>query len=226
MNVLSGRDRAIVTDIAGTTRDILEEQINLNGITLNIIDTAGIRDTKDKIEQIGVDKSKECLQNADLVLYMVDSSTSFDEDDKEILNLLKKKKVIVLLNKTDLEQVTSEGDLRQILGEKGMEYSLICVSIKNKSGLEELELIIRNMFFAGKISFNDEICVTNVRQKLSLQSALESLAMVKRSIEDNMPEDFYSIDLMSAYEELGNIIGETVGEDLLNEIFSKFCMGK
>lgn len=226
MNVLSGRDRAIVTDIAGTTRDILEEQINLNGITLNIIDTAGIRDTKDKIEQIGVDKSKECLQNADLVLYMVDSSTSFDEDDKEILNLLKKKKVIVLLNKTDLEQVTSEEDLRQILGEKGMEHSLICVSIKNKSGLEELELTIRNMFFAGKISFNDEICVTNVRQKLSLQSALESLAMVKRSIEDNMPEDFYSIDLMSAYEELGNIIGETVGEDLLNEIFSKFCMGK
>ena len=226
MNALAGKDKAIVTDIAGTTRDVLEEPINLNGITLNIIDTAGIRDTKDRIEQIGVDKSKECLRNADLAVYMVDSSTFFDEDDEKILNLLKDKKVIVLLNKTDLEQKISEEDLRQILEEQKLEYALIPVSIKHKYGLEELETAIQKMFFEGRISFHEEIYVTNVRQKLSLQAALESLVMVRKSIEDGMPEDFYSIDLMSAYEELGNIIGETVGEDLVNEIFSKFCMGK
>lgn len=226
MNALAGKERAIVTDIAGTTRDMIEEQVNLNGITLNIMDTAGIRDTKDLVEKIGVDKAKKYLKEADLVLYVIDSSTVFDENDQEILELLDQKKSILLLNKSDLVSVTSEEEVRQIFQERKVHHPLISISAKEKSGLEELESVIKEMFFSGEIQLQDEIYITNVRQKSSLQSAKESLSMVERSIADGMPEDFYSIDLMSAYEELGHITGETVGEDLVNEIFSKFCMGK
>ncbi|MCI8485369.1 MAG: tRNA uridine-5-carboxymethylaminomethyl(34) synthesis GTPase MnmE [Lachnospiraceae bacterium] len=226
MNVLAGKERAIVTDIAGTTRDMIEEQVNLNGVTLNIMDTAGIRDTQDVVEKIGVDKAKKYLSESDLVFYVIDSSTIFDENDKEILELLDQKKSILLLNKSDLDPVTSEEKVRQILQEREMLHPLISISAKEKSGLEELKAVIQNMFFKGEIQIQDEIYITNVRQKSSLESAKESLSMVERSIADGMPEDFYSIDLMNAYQELGNITGETVGEDLVNEIFSKFCMGK
>lgn len=226
MNVLLGRDRAIVTDIAGTTRDVLEEQINLNGITLNIVDTAGIRDTEDIVEKIGVDKAKECLLNADLIIYVVDSSTELDKNDEEIISMLSDKKAVILLNKSDLSQVTSEEVLRGVLEEKKIEKTVISISAKERTGIDKLEDTIKEMFFQGEISFNDEIYITNVRQKTALQSALQSFQLVQKSIENDMPEDFYSIDLMSAYEELGSIIGEAVGEDLVNEIFSKFCMGK
>lgn len=226
MNVLAGEERAIVTDIAGTTRDILKEQVNLNGIALNVIDTAGIRDTRDVVEQIGVDRAKEYLSQADLVLYMVDSSVCFDENDEKILNLLYGKKAIVLLNKSDLDQVTTEEMVKAQLGQKRMGHPVLTISLKDGKGTEKLEQFIKELFFHGEISFNNEIFITNVRQKSALQSALESLSMVRKSIEDGMPEDFYSIDLVGACEELGNITGESVGEDLVNEIFSKFCMGK
>lgn len=226
MNVLLGRERAIVTEIAGTTRDVLEEQINLNGITLNIVDTAGIRDTEDIVEKIGVDKAKKYLLNADLIIYVVDSSTKLDENDEDILSMLSDKKAVILLNKSDLSQVTSEEVLKGVLEEKKIEKPIISISAKEQTGIDKLEDTIKEMFFQGEISFNDEIYITNVRQKTALQSALQSFHLVEQSIENEMPEDFYSIDLMSAYEELGSIIGEAVGEDLVNEIFSKFCMGK
>ena len=221
LNTLVGEERAIVTDIAGTTRDVLEEQINLNGIILNVIDTAGIRETDDVVEKIGVDRAKKYLNEADLVIYVVDTSTQLDENDYEIMDLLKDRKAIILLNKSDLTPVTDGGSIRQHLDKK-----MIAVSAKEQTGIEELEETIREMFFTGEVTFNDEVYITNIRHKTALQEALNSLNLVVQSILDGMPEDFYSIDLMNAYEELGSIIGEAVEDDLVNEIFSKFCMGK
>ena len=221
MNQMMGEERAIVTDIAGTTRDVLEEQIQLGGITLNIVDTAGIRDTEDIVEKIGVDKAKNYLSKADLIIYVVDSSVPLEENDYEIMELLQDRKAIVLLNKTDLESVVTEEEVKNHLDQK-----MIAFSAKDSTGMEELEETIKDMFFQGEVSFNDEVIITNIRQKNSLQEAKNSLNLVLRSIEDAMPEDFYSIDLMNAYESLGNIIGESVEYDLVNEIFSKFCMGK
>lgn len=221
LNTLVGEERAIVTDIAGTTRDVLEEQINLNGIILNIIDTAGIRETEDVVEKIGVDKAKRYLGDADLIIYVVDTSTKLDENDFEIMELLKDRHAIVLLNKSDLTPVTTAEEI-----EKHLDKKLISISAKEQTGLEELEEEIKNLFFSGKVTFNDEVYITNIRHKTSLQEAMNSLHLVVRSIEDGMPEDFYSIDLMNAYEELGNIIGESIEDDLAQEIFSKFCMGK
>ena len=221
LNTLVGEERAIVTDIAGTTRDVLEEQINLNGIILNIIDTAGIRETDDVVEKIGVDRAKKYLNEADLIIYVVDTSTSLDENDFEIMELLKDRQCIVLLNKSDLLPVTTSEELKSHIDKK-----MIQISAKEQSGIEELEDTIKDMFFTGEISFNDEVYITNIRQKNSLQEAYQSLELVLRSIEAEMPEDFYSIDLMNAYEELGVIIGEAVEDDLVNEIFSKFCTGK
>lgn len=221
LNTFVGEERAIVTDIAGTTRDVLEEQINLNGIILNVIDTAGIRETDDVVEKIGVDRAKKYLNEADLVIYVVDTSTQLDENDYEIMDLLKDRKAIILLNKSDLTPVTDGGSIRQHLDKK-----MIAVSAKEQTGIEELEKTICEMFFTGEVTFNDEVYITNIRHKTALQEALNSLNLVVQSILDGMPEDFYSIDLMNAYEELGSIIGEAVEDDLVNEIFSKFCMGK
>ena len=226
LNFLTGKDRAIVTEVAGTTRDILEEQVLLDGIALNVMDTAGIHDTQDVVEKIGVEKSKKCLLNADLILILVDSSLKLEKEDFEIFDLIKDKKAIVLLNKSDLEQAASEEDVRAFLEREGLECPVLSISAKTGDGIALLRDQIKQLFFHGEISFNDEISITNVRQKAALSSALESLLLVKKSIEDGMPEDFYSIDLMDAYQELGKIIGESVGEDLVNEIFSKFCMGK
>lgn len=226
MNVLVGKERAIVTDIPGTTRDALEEQVNLDGITLNIVDTAGIRKTEDMVEKIGVEKTKEYLEQADLIIYVVDASVDLDRNDQDILKILKNRKVIVLLNKSDLSQVISEEYFREKISEYQLSLQILAISAKEQIGIKELKEIIQKMFFAGAISSNEEIYITNIRQKTALQSALESLCLVRKSIESGMPEDFYSIDLMSAYESLGKITGETVGEDLVNEIFAKFCMGK
>lgn len=221
LNVLVGEDRAIVTDIAGTTRDVLEESIQLNGISLSLIDTAGIRNTDDVVEKIGVDRAKEYASKADLIIYVIDSSTKLDKSDFEIMELLKDKKAIVLLNKSDLSSVTTADDVKEYL-----DKAIISISAKELHGISELEDTIKEMFFHGDISFNDEVYITNVRQKNSLQLAKDSLNLVVRSIEDDMPEDFYSIDLMAAYDSLGTMIGESVEDDLVNEIFSKFCMGK
>lgn len=221
LNTLVGEERAIVTDIAGTTRDVLEEQINLNGILLNVTDTAGIRETEDVVEKIGVQRAKEYLKDADLVIYVVDTSTELDENDFQIMELLSDRNAIILMNKSDLESKTDAAEIK-----KRLDKRIISVSAKERTGMDELEAAIREMFFHGQVSFDDEIFITNVRHKAALQAALDSLRLVVQSIEDGMPEDFYSIDLMNAYGELGSIIGEAVEDDLVNEIFSKFCMGK
>ena len=221
LNVLVGEDRAIVTDIEGTTRDVLEESIQLQGISLNIMDTAGIRNTEDIVEKIGVDKAKEHANEADLIIYVVDASRNLDENDMEIIQMIKDKKAVILLNKSDLATVVSKDMLKSYI-----EKPMIEISAKEESGIKELEQTLKDMFFHGDISFNDEVYITNIRHKAAIQDAYDSLEKVNMSIENNMPEDFYSIDLLDAYESLGSITGETIGEDLVNEIFSKFCMGK
>ena len=221
MNVLLGEERAIVTDIAGTTRDTLEEHIRMHGISLNIIDTAGIRETDDVVEQIGVNRAKVAADEADLIIYVVDGSRELDENDAQIMELICDRKAVVLLNKTDLETVISEEMLQEKTGK-----TIIPISAKEETGIDKLEKTIQNLFYEGSIDFNDEVLITNVRHKTALQNALNSLNMVKQSIENQMPEDFLTIDLMDAYEQLGTIIGEAVEDDLVNEIFGKFCMGK
>lgn len=225
LNVLLGEERAIVTDIAGTTRDTLEETINLKGVTLNMIDTAGIRETEDTVERIGVERALKAAREADLVIYVVDSSVPLEEADRQITTFLNEnqKKAIVLLNKNDLKPAVTEGELRDLLPE---ETRILSVSAKEEAGIRELEDLIEEMFYRGGISYNDELYITSARQKEALIHAVSSLEQVKNSIAQDMPEDFYSIDLMNAYTELGYILGEEVDEDLVNEIFSKFCMGK
>ena len=221
LNTLVGEERAIVTDIAGTTRDILEETIVLHGISLRMMDTAGIRSTDDVVEKIGVGKAIENAKDADLILYVVDVSIPLDENDREIIGLLRDKKAVVILNKTDLKQVVFEEDLKELV-----EHPIVSISAKEEEGIDRLEQQIKELFFAGKITFNDEIYITNMRHKTALEEAKKSILLVENSIDMGLPEDFYSIDLMNAYEALGSIIGEAVGEDLVNEIFSKFCTGK
>ena len=234
MNAFLGEDRAIVTDIAGTTRDVLEEHINLQGISLNIMDTAGIRDTEDIVEKIGVDKAINYAKDADLILFVIDASSELDENDIEILKMIQGKQAIILLNKSDLDMIVTKkvienkvNELQPVNSSETENHNpIIEVSAKEKSGIAEFEQILKDMFYDGKLTFNDEIYITNVRQKTALQEAYRSLQKVNESIEMGMPEDFYSIDLLDAYESLGSITGETIGEDLVNEIFSKFCMGK
>lgn len=223
LNFLAGRERAIVTDIAGTTRDALEEAVSLNGISLNVIDTAGIRSTSDLVEQMGVEKAEQYAKEADLLLYMADSSVPLDESDERILKLIQGRKCIALLNKSDLATVLSEEELKEKLPQG---VPVVRVSVKENQGLDEFGRVLTELFFEGKLSFNEEVVITSMRHKEALMAARDSLLEVKKSLEAGMPEDFFSIDLMSAYASLGEIIGEEVGEDLVNEIFSKFCMGK
>ena len=268
LNVLSGRERAIVTDIEGTTRDILEEQVRIHGLNLNVIDTAGIRDTSDRIEKIGVDKAKEYADQADLIVYVADASRELDENDIHIAELIYGKRCVILFNKSDLSTVINKDDVKNFLRdiffnvEKRVnqeqdlqeddfenvkngkntvdkyvdkedyiyhaveQIPLIDISVKMEQGIQEFGTVLQKMFLEGAVSSNEEIHITNLRQKEALTSAYASLKRVQESIRDQMPEDFYSIDLMDAYESLGSITGEMIGEDLVNEIFSKFCMGK
>lgn len=221
LNLMLGEDRAIVTDIEGTTRDTLEENINFNGSSLKIIDTAGIRDTEDLVEQIGVNKAKEIAKEGDLIIYVVDGSRELDDNDREIIKLINDKQAIILVNKSDMDTVINIDELK-----KDSNRDVILFSAKNGEGMDQLEEEIRNMFYSGKVTYNDQVYITNARHKEALENALESLKQVKNSVDAGMPEDFYSIDLMDAYTDLGLIIGESVEDDLVNEIFSKFCMGK
>lgn len=238
INLLLGEERAIVTDVAGTTRDVLRETVNICGICLNIADTAGIRETTDVVEKIGVERAKKNALEADLILYVVDTSVPLDERDKEIISILNGKKVIVLLNKSDLQSCVSEADLdglfREYLGALSLQgdrfeeeqFKMIRTSMKETDGIEEFKQIVQNMFFSGELKINHEVMITNTRHKEALQEAYDSVQLVRKSIKKSMPEDFYSIDLMSAYTSLGRITGEEVDDDLMEEIFSKFCMGK
>ena len=247
LNVIVGEDRAIVTDIAGTTRDILEETVSISGITFRILDTAGIRSTEDVVEKIGVDKAKNAIKDADLILYVMDSSVPLDESDESILEMIDGKNTIVLLNKSDLTPVVTEENIYHFiskikemkkeqddsnliniksLNKKTDISTIIRTSMRDRNGIDIFLETVKEMFFHGDITYNDEVYITNVRHKEALQDAYNSLLQVQKSIEDQMPEDFYTIDLMNAYEKLGLIIGEAVEDDLVNEIFSKFCMGK
>ena len=221
LNVLVGEERAIVTEVAGTTRDTVEEQIRLKGINLHIIDTAGIRDTEDIVEKIGVNKAREAAKNADLIIYVVDGSCALDDNDRDIAKLIREKKALVLLNKSDLDVVVSKEELEEMTG-----HTVLAVSARENVGIETLEQTIEAMFYQGEINFNQEIYITNARHKTALMEAKQSLIETRQSVMNEMPEDFYSIDLMNAYEQLGTIIGEALEDDLVNEIFQKFCMGK
>lgn len=240
LNLLIGEEKAIVTEVAGTTRDVLEEQIKLHGICFNVIDTAGIRSTEDVVEKIGVQKARKYAADADLILYVVDSSVPLDENDMDIMQTIGSKKCIALLNKTDLEAVVTEKTLWDAFMESSMRASIddihldkksdsihiIKTSTKDATGIDIFEDTVKNMFFSGEISFDNEVYITNIRHKEALMDAKSSLLFVQKSIRNHMPEDFYSIDLMNAYTSLGFIIGEEVSDDLVNEIFSKFCLGK
>ncbi len=221
LNVLLGEERAIVTEIAGTTRDVLEEQLQLGEVSLQLLDTAGIRSTEDVVEQIGVERARKQAEDADLILYVADSSRVLDESDEEILKLLEDKNALVLLNKSDLAPVITPQIMRERTG-----HPVLVISAKEGAGIQELEEKIRSLFFRGEVDFNDEVLITNLRQKQALMDASKSLSMVIESIENGMPEDFFTIDLKDAYTSLGFIIGEEIGDDLANEIFGKFCMGK
>lgn len=223
LNLLAGEEKAIVTEIAGTTRDIIEENINLKGIHLHIIDTAGIRKSDDVVEQIGVEKAKKYTADADLVIYVIDSSVPLDQNDYDIMEMIREKKCIILFNKTDMESLVSFDDLKDKTDDS---HIMIKISAKENTGIDDFEKAVEKMFFQGKIRENDEVMITNMRHKEALLEVKESLLQVKKSLDAGMPEDFYSIDLMSAYQSLGRIIGEETSEDLVNEIFSKFCMGK
>ena len=216
LNLLVGEEKAIVTDIAGTTRDVLEEDIKINGISLHIIDTAGIRSTEDIIEKIGVERAVSYLQDADLVIYVVDSSVPLDKNDFDIMKMIKDKKSIVLFNKTDLNSEISLDELKKFLNNNVI---IIKTSTKENTGIEDLEKAVQKLFFSGKIDLDSEIMITNLRHKESLEEALDGLKLVKESLKAYMPEDFYSIDLMNSYLSLGKIIGEEISDDLMNEIF-------
>ncbi|MBP5599250.1 MAG: tRNA uridine-5-carboxymethylaminomethyl(34) synthesis GTPase MnmE [Lachnospiraceae bacterium] len=223
LNVLSGYEKAIVTDVAGTTRDIIEEEVVLNDISLNLIDTAGIRETDDYVENIGVSRAKKYADSADLILFIMDATKDISKEDEEIIDLIKDKKTIVLLNKIDADCVLSKEKVSKLFSK---ECDILEISAKESLGIKDLENIIENMFLEGRLPSNDELYITNIRQGEEIKNALTSLNNVEDSIEKGLPEDFYSIDLMSAYASLGKIIGEQVDDDLVDEIFSKFCMGK
>ncbi len=223
LNILAGSERAIVTDIAGTTRDIIEERININGVLLHIMDTAGIRQSEDIVEKIGVDKALDIAKDADLIIMVVDSSIVLSEEDEEILNFIRKndKKCIILLNKSDLGSVIGPEEIACYTSNP-----VIVISAKDETGIEELKKFVVDEYSKGLIKYNDEIFISNIRQKEALSKAIDSLLCVAKSITEKMPEDFYSIDLSAAYENLGRIIGEQMEDDVVNEIFDKFCMGK
>ena len=225
LNMLLGKEKAIVTDIAGTTRDALEQHVRIGDISLNLVDTAGIRTAKDEVEKIGVEISKNYIDDADLILYVVDSSSKLDENDQHIVDLIRNKNVIIIYNKSDLEPLISE---EEVLSEFSDEENIdiIKISAKEHIGLEGFEDMVKRFVFTNNIFSNNEILITNLRHKEKIHEAVESLRLVKSSLDDGMPEDFLTIDMMSAYTSLGNIIGEEISEDLVNEIFAKFCMGK
>ena len=221
LNCLLRENRAIVTNIPGTTRDTLEEDIVIGNILLHLIDTAGIRETENEIESIGIKKTKESLEKADFVIIVLDSSKELSKEDYEILDLCKNSTGVVLVNKSDLQQTLSMQEICNLSGK-----DVISFSAAKGDGLDELESYIKRQFIESKIEEKDDLYITNARQKEALVQTKDSLEKVLESIELGMPEDLYAIDLTNAYESLGKIIGETLEEDIINKIFKDFCMGK
>jgi len=226
LNALLGQERAIVTEIAGTTRDTLEENVTVDGIALRLVDTAGIRSTSDTVESIGVERAKNEIDQSDLILFLMDRSEEISHEDYDIIEQIKHKKKMILLNKSDIDEEDhgfSEKDIKDLFEN---DVPIISVSAKYGNGLDIFRKELKKMMFHGTIDMNDEVYITSARHKSLLDQAFTSLLCVKDSISQGLPEDFYTIDLMDAYEHLGRIIGEAVEDDLVNEIFSKFCTGK
>jgi len=222
LNAILREDRAIVTDIPGTTRDIIEEYINIDGIPLKIIDTAGIRNTEDIVEQIGVDKAKETVEKADLIIAIFDASRELSDEDLQIIELIQKKKSIILLNKTDLDFKYDENHLKSLLNGN----DIITTSITSGIGVDLLEDSIKKMFFSGDVEINSDTLITNIRHKNQLIKAMENITNAIKDIKGNVPIDCIEVDLKNCWENLGEISGDTIGEDILDKIFSEFCIGK
>jgi len=222
LNALLREKRAIVTDVPGTTRDIIEEVVSIRGIPLKLVDTAGIRDTEDFVEKIGVERSKEMFIGADLVLFMTDASTGLTEEDREIIKLMKNKNSLVIINKTDLKKQTDFSEIKGLVGEK----DTVEMSLLTGEGLEVLEEKIEQLVYAGRVFVQDDVMITNIRHKNSLALVQKSLEEAVNTINAEMPVDCVAIDLKAAWETLGEITGETVSEDLIDQIFSQFCIGK
>lgn len=222
LNALLRENKAIVTDIPGTTRDVLETYMNVHGIPIKLVDTAGIRSTKDKVEQLGVQRSRDQLEAADLIIFMLDVSRPLDEEDLHIMSLLKDKEIICLMNKIDLEERIDRHQIRAILGEGHM----IDVSALNLEGIDRLEDHIRQRFMKGDIDVTNDVYITNVRHKNALAQAVISLDNVLKALEMAVPEDLWAIDLKNAYEHIGDVTGDSIKEDMMTEIFSRFCLGK
>ncbi len=223
LNSLLGEERAIVTDIEGTTRDVLCEEVNIDGIVLNLVDTAGIRETKDVVEKIGVDKAKEYIEKADLIIYIVDATEQLDDNDYDIIDTIKNKNVIVLLNKTDLDKEITSDYISKKFDDT---VSILEISAKFNEGIDKFEQIVKDKFFTGEVNYNDEVYITNMRHKEALFNSMDSLNNVVESIDMCMPEDLFIVDMMNAYASLGLIIGAEVEDDLVDKIFKEFCMGK
>lgn len=221
LNAMLGTERAIVTNVPGTTRDTLEENVRIGDVFLHLIDTAGIHETEDEVEKIGIEKAREQLKHCDFCILILDRSREIEEEDKILLKEIESKKAVILYNKSDLENAFSIDEIENMTTKK-----IIAFSAKTGEGLEELQQYITNQFFQNEISFNQEIYLSNERQKQAVSEAYESLLRVKESYDLGVGEDFYTIDMMNAYEQLGSIIGETVDDDLVDTIFKKFCMGK
>ena len=235
LNALSGKSKAIVTSVPGTTRDIIEEYININGIPVKLFDTAGIRETTDIVEKIGVEKAQKEISRADLIIIMIDASAGIQDEDTEIFNLAKNKKVIYLINKVDLvDDKTIEVNLSRLNNENLAHEiedntslsGVIKTSLKDNKGIDELENKITDLFFRGDIKANSDILVTNVRHKGLIDKAIESIIEACRAYEESMPLDCITIDIMNCADYLGQITGESVSEDVMHEIFSRFCIGK
>ena len=222
LNSILGENRAIVTDIPGTTRDVIEEFVNIKGIPLKIVDTAGIRETDDVVEKIGVEKSMASFDTADLIIMVVDSSSELSEEDREILEKVQGKETILLLNKTDLPQVIDEEEVKKYVNEE----NIIKISALHNEGIEDVHDRIEAMVYKGDIKSSSNVIITNSRHKDALYRAMKSSEDAMRAIEDRMPLDFVEVDLKNIWDYLGYINGDTVSEDLLDNIFHNFCIGK
>ena len=222
LNAILKEDRAIVTQYEGTTRDTIEEFVTVNGIPLKLVDTAGIRDAKDEVEKIGIEKSREMTKEADLVIAIFDASEELTKEDLEILDLIKDKKTIIILNKNDLNQKIDEHDQRLI----NVSSSIIKISALNKTGIEDIYNEISKLFELNEINLDQEVVITNIRHKNLIDKAIESVKKARKTMEEEMPLDIIAIFIKDILEDLGNITGEVVSEDIIDEIFSKFCLGK
>ncbi len=221
LNILTGEETAIVTEIAGTTRDVIEQNVIIGDLTLRISDTAGVRDTDDMIEKLGVEKTYRYADNADLLIMMIDSSKELDDEDIRLFEYIKDKKALILLNKSDLKTITSKSEVSKYTNKK-----ILIVSARDKTGISELKDCLEEMFIKGLIEYNDDILITNERHFDLIEKSLISINEALENINMDMPEDMISIDMVNTYESLGAIIGESLEDDIVDEIFSKFCMGK